>query len=232
MCEASAERNLYVDEVLPSVSCAVWEFQTLNWVFSPYFSAHVGRFGLSGFALLFALQLFRLQAWTLWQHPAADLCNQSHKGFPVSADTGLGSGHCLRQGKWFFTQLALMISFRWLFLSGRQSTHDKAPLFMGWSRAESLCGLESVWREKSCREFCCAFVLWGEESDKGEVDVEEHWWIKCHLWKSALSSCTLGQRTLSSVGWMATLKWRREHRACSSLLIIHRTQKHCILTTD
>lgn len=39
---------------------------------------------------------------------------------------------------------------------------------------ESLCGIESRWREKSCRDFCCAFVLWGEESDKGEVDVEEH----------------------------------------------------------
>lgn len=88
------------------------------------------------------------------------------KDFPVSADTGLGSGPCLRQGKWFFTQLALMISFRWLFLSGRESTHDKVPLFMGWSRGESLCGLESSWREKSCRELCCAFVFWEKSLTK------------------------------------------------------------------
>lgn len=39
---------------------------------------------------------------------------------------------------------------------------------------ESSCGIESAWREKSCREFCYAFVFWGEESDKGEVDVEKH----------------------------------------------------------
>lgn len=49
-------------KVLPAVSCAVWEFQNLNWVFLLYFSAHVGRFGLSVFPLQFALQLFRLQA--------------------------------------------------------------------------------------------------------------------------------------------------------------------------
>lgn len=142
MCGASAERNLYMKKVLPSVSCAVWEFQNSNWVFSC-----ISQPMLVSLVCLLCCLLCSSSGYK--SEPFGRFLKQIWvikviKGFPDPP--GLGSGHCLRQGKWFFTQ-HLRFPLDDFFGGGRQSTHDKVPLFMEWSRGERQ--REFVWHRVS-----------------------------------------------------------------------------------
>lgn len=237
MCGTSAERNLHMKKVLPSGSGVVWGFQNLNWVFSCIYQLF---FCIS--QTLISLVWVCLLCCLLCSSPGhqsepfgsilEQMCvTKAIQDFPVSADTGLGQATGLERENDFSLST---YHFLWVIFWKWQTEHPwQSPTVHGAVKREFVWHGVSVERKELQGVLLCLCVLcrrvWQRRGGWGGTLVNKMSPVKVSivfLHSVAESSQQCG------VDGSSPVKWTREQGVCSSFLIIHRTQKCCILTTN